>query len=1043
MTKERIRILVDTSRDTGWSGGLIRIEPDNIYRTTNNRDYLSRGEVTSKKHPSKNPLQKNYDVLTICNNTSLKYTVAERQLIREFVENGGGLLLATSTSRFARDVREPISELGINQVASLFDAQFLPLPEGQGEMDTDANPLRGWTKKDLCLTDHEITGGLGIDDLGLTYCGPLDVPTASSVFLAHKETGDSVGACLHFGSGRVLLINTQLFQYENHRVSTRFMDWLGINREETPQQKPSLTTDAQTIPDEIPIAEQTREDGKIKIFWTQFVEDRVDTCMTYAKKLGAEMLSKFPEGEKIEWKIDLIPSCVHEYGSDWEDSVMTIGACVSPSRLAYSLGVEASGLLADKTPFGKARDVLFDGFQFFFGIWAMKLLGFAQEAAEMVTEAERQFRENSLTEASIDITQVYEQRSRKPIWILKRLLEKHGEALFVQLTKILSEKDSDTEKHTPHATFSRVDRQIYHLSRAVGEDLFPWFEEIGTTVHRLPLGFPNDSDEFVAEVRGYLNRMIRDTSRDTSDRIDAIDSLLDIADDAEHRISALVAKLDTGDKYERLIAAAKLINSSDDRAVKVLQELTVETGDDGLVAMAVLMSVRNGGGSEVVDRLVEIAPHQDYRYQLETGYLLGKMDHPAAEGFSASRAQLAPTSRAQLAPTEELTDKNGAPLLTMDVKRNAELYHYPIIGGNRVAVCNVILHTHHFPHNTHVPGTYVSWVHTTPKYRRKGLARWAFSASMSHELVRQSSCISLHTGTDNDAHRMYRSFGFVDGLLTREFTKTLRHEQAKVVEGVVVRSYTPGDEVAMASVLNAFYADRVERRPRRAERRRTSKTRLIYLAEKSGELLGYVQAQCNAKVKSVHITEFCLKPLPAEGSTHPEGFLADVGAALLCALHNELAKREYKRIRYEPEAEGDKDSIKTLFHNFGYTSVDVGWVWMFKIVNLPMLLGELAPLLLKRLNESDGYKGWQGTIGIKGSEHRASLTIKDGEICVSEEVSENTGICLSTDDDTLTRFILGVTTPYRAHQQNQLHIAPTVNSSVAGLLGTLFPAHQR
>ena len=47
MTKERIRILVDTSRDTGWSNGLIRIEPDSIYRTTNNRDYLSRGEVTS------------------------------------------------------------------------------------------------------------------------------------------------------------------------------------------------------------------------------------------------------------------------------------------------------------------------------------------------------------------------------------------------------------------------------------------------------------------------------------------------------------------------------------------------------------------------------------------------------------------------------------------------------------------------------------------------------------------------------------------------------------------------------------------------------------------------------------------------------------------------------------------------------------------------------------------------------------------------------------------------------------------------------------
>ena len=1013
MTKERIRILVDTSRDSGWSGGLIQIEPDSIYQTTNNRDYLSEAVL------------KNYDVLTICSNTSLKYTDVELQLIREFVENGGGLLLAASTNRFERDVREPISELGINHVASLFGARFLPVPEGQGEMDTDANPLRGYTKKNLCFTDHEIVNKLGIDDLGLTQCGILDIPAEGNVFLEHSETGEPIGACLHFGSGRVLLINTQLFQWGNHPVSGRFTDWLGINREETPQQKPSLTAGTETIPDEIPIEEQVREDGKIKIFYTHFVEDRVDTCMAFAKKLVKEMLSKFPEGEKIEWKIDLIPSCVHKYGSGWEDSVMTIGAYVSPSRLAYSLGVETSGLIADKTPFGKAKDVLFDGFQFFFGIWAMKLLGFAPEAAEMVTEAERQFRENAQVEEPIDIARVYEQRSRKPIWILKTLLEKYGEDLFVRLTEVFSEKDSDTEKNMPHTTFSEVDSLIYHLSRAVGEDLFPWFEEIGTTVHRLPLGFPNDSDEFAAEVRGYLNGMIRDTTIDTSDRIDAIDSLLEIADESEHRISALVAKLDPADRYERLIAAAKLISSCDDRAVKMLKELTVETGDDGLVAMAVLMLVRNGGSGEVVDRLVEIAPHQDYRYQLETGYLLEKIGHSTAEAFSY----------------EKLTGKNGAPVLTMDVKRNAELHLYSIIGGYRVAICNVILHTHHFPHNTHAPGTYVSWVHTKPKYRRKGLARWAFGASMSHELVRQCSCISLHTDPENNAHGMYRSFGFVDGLLTREFTKTLRHEQAKVVEGLVVRPYTPGDEVAMASVLNAFYADQIDCKPRRAERRRTSETRLIYLAEKDGELLGYVQAQCYEKEKNVSITEFCIKPQPSESSTHPEGFLGEVGAVLLCALHNELMKREYKRIRYEPEAEGNKDHVRRLFYNFGYTSADAYWVWMFKIVNLPMLLGELSPLLLKRLNESDHYKGWQGTIGIRGSEHQASLTISDGEIHVSAEVSEGTGIHLSTDDDTITRFILGVITPHRAHLQDQLHIAPTVNGSITRLLGTLFPKH--
>ena len=268
------------------------------------------------------------------------------------------------------------------------------------------------------------------------------------------------------------------------------------------------------IPDEISVEEQIREDEKIRIFYTQFVEDRVDTCMTFAKKLAKEMFLKFPEGEKIKWEIDLMPSCVHKYSFSWEDSVMTIGACVSPPRLAYSLGVEASRLLADKTPFGKATEIIFDGdgFPFFFGIWAMKLLGFEQEATKMVTEAEQQFRENAEAEKLVDVAKIYEQRSRKPIWILKTLLEKYGDDLFVRLAEVLSEKPSDTEKNMPRTTFSETDALIYYLSRAVGEDLFPWFKEIGTTVHPLTL-LPNDSDKFVAKVRVDIStRMIRDTT---------------------------------------------------------------------------------------------------------------------------------------------------------------------------------------------------------------------------------------------------------------------------------------------------------------------------------------------------------------------------------------------------------------------------------------------------------------------------------------------------------------------------------------------------
>ena len=1021
MTKERIRILVDTSRDTCWSNGLIYIEPDNVYQTTNNRKYLSEAVL------------KNYDVLTICSNTSLKYTDAELQLIREFVENGGGLLLAANTSRFERDVREPISELGVNQVASLFGARFLLLPEssketgikenppriphGQGEIDVEASPLRSYRKKDLRLTNSEIVDGLGIDDLGLMHCGILDIPADSSVFLEHSETGEPVGACLHFGAGRVLLINAQLFQERechDYSATGRFIDWLGINRI-------SLTTGAQTIPDEIPIDDRVREDGKIKIFYTHLIEDRVDTCMAYAKKLQKEMLSKFPEGEKIEWQItllpsDLIPSATTEY---WLGGGGAVGACVSPPRLAFAFGFEASGLLVNTTPFGKAAYVMSEGFQFFFGIWAMRILGFEQEAAEILSEFERRFQENTEDKKMVDITKVYDHPSHKRTWILKTLLEKYGDDLFIRFAEMMSETEGPPDKNMPLTTFSYVDILIYHLSRVVGEDLFPWFEKIGTTVHPIPLGFPNDSDEFVTEVRERLNGIVRDTAADTSDRIDAIEGLLRIADESEDRVS----KLDAVDRYERLIAAAKLLKGYDDRVVNVLEALTVETEDDGLVAMAVLMLVRSGRGGEIVDRIVEIAPHQDYRYQIEAGYLLRKTDHPAAERFSLER----------------IVNENGAPVITVEVEHNWGLHIDVIVEGRRVAIYRADPSTHHFPYNTHVPGVYIGWLHTVPNYRRKGLSQWIMDVSMYHELVQRHSSISLITGTDNTAHALYRDFGFVDGLLEQAFTKTLQHEPTKVVEGLVIRPYSRGDEVAMAKVSNAFHEDQMERGRRRAVRRRTSETQLIYLAEKDSELLGYLQARCSENGTSASISEFCLKPQPSEN----ESLLEEVGTALLSELHSELVKREYKQVNWSSQGEAEKNYVRKLFHNLGYTSVFTNWVWMFRIINLPMLLEELTPLLSKRLNESKAYKNWHGTIGIKSSEHQASLIISDGDIRVSAEVSEESAIHLSTDDDTLTQFIWGVLTPYEAFLQNQLHVAPSVNRSVADLLETLFPARQQ
>ena len=995
--KNQLRILVDTSRDYGWSNGLIHVKPHKIYQTTNNQDYINEDVL------------RNYDVLTICNNTQLKYTKTELKLIHDFVEDGGGLLLASSTSRFERDVRLPCSEMGINDLAALFGANFLPLPEGQGELDSDANPLRGYTKKDINFADHEITKGLGIDDLGLTYCGILDIPSDGKVFLQHSIKKDPIAICLQYGSGRVLIINTQLFQQENNLVSSQFLDWLGINRI-------SHSNGTEFLPHEIPIEEHVREDGNITIFYTDFVASKADTCIAFAKKLLDEMVGKFPLSKEINWKINLVPSCIHYYRA--EDSVMTIGGCVDPTRLAYAFGIETSEMIVHNTPFSVVMDVMFDGYPFLFGIWGMKILGFEQEAAVMLSELKDQFRRNSDALNLIDIARIYDKRTLKPIWIMMKLVERFGEDLFIKLAV----NRSETDMNMPRSTFSWIDSLIYFISRAVNENLFPWFEEIGTTVNPLPL-LPADSEEFVEEVRAYLSGIIRDSTIDTSERINAIESYCEIADETQRRTQQLLAKLNVGDRYEQLIASIELIRKFDNRGIPTLEKLAVGTEDNGLKAIALLNLVKHGSNGVYLDKLIENAPHQDFKYQLEVGYLLKKNNHAAAEKFSYER----------------LTDENDEPILTIEILQDNDLHIYALIEGYRIAMCHTTLFTHHFPDYTHVPGTYVRWLHTKPQYRRKGLAQDLLTSTLAHEFVQRHSCISLRTSIRNTAHSMYRNLGFVDGHIIPVYTKELHYETVKVVEGIVIRPYKLSDEVPMINVRNTFCSDMVNSRPGPAKRQRISDTQLIYLAEMDGNLLGYVKVQCNEESKTVFFKEFCLISTSNDSSNSQSEFCIEVGTMLLSTLHNELVKRQYTQISWYLDGEEKKDYIRKLFSNSGYTLDDTDWVWMFKIINLPMLLNELTPLLKKRLNESEVFNDWQGTIGFKGTEHQASLKIEDGKIHVSADILPNTGISVSTDDDTLTSYILGVFTPYQAYLQNQLHINPTANSSVAGLLDTLFP----
>jgi ribosomal protein S18 acetylase RimI-like enzyme/putative sterol carrier protein len=969
MQIERMRILVDRSRDAGWSDALIDIEPDDVYQVTDNRDYLKWSVL------------KNYDVLTMCGYPIIPYKDEEIRIIKKFVELGGGFLLASSTGRFERDVGKPISEMQLNKIAKIFGAEFLPFGTCKAEIKSH-NHVRGYPGESLYLADRSVFADLYLEDIPFSNCGIILIPDGADVVIHQNETLEPVGACINFRKGRVMIINEVTFSQRSRRTCCAFLDWLGRNRF-------SKVSGDERIPDEIPVDEYTKENGNIEIFYNSFVpEDRVDTCLRFAKKISEYMISTFPDNPDRKWKINLAPSCTYERTSMWKEPIK--GAFMSDQMLAYAVGAE--GLMRSRFLRSLAHNV-FDpqNLSEYCGIMAMRLLGFENEADRIYLEIVKQFKEKDPTGTEIDATKTYRYHP-KLTWVLTSLSDKYGHDFFARLQKNIPKPDefwNQTPYYKPHQVFSPLDIFIYYLSLTLGEDMYPWFRKIGTTVHELPL-YKEDTDEFKKGVRQYLKNVIKDKSASASDRDDAIKGLIYVYDKEKYDFA-----LD--DKYDCIVSGIKLAHSCDNCASEVLRELANDEDDPAISAIASLALVQLGDTSNA-EQLIDIAKSLDYRFQLNVSHVFSRIGYNFCEKK----------------PVTEI-EYDGS-----------DLKVYVTVEGHRVAhVFSIVdCETSHFPNNTHTTGVYVSWVSTEPKYRRIGISSLAMSETFSHPSMRRCSYTVLTTGIENPAHAMYRSFGFVDQFLMETFNFSLREEIVNVPNDFVLRSYVPGDELRMAELANECYSNSIGVRRAKALRKSDS---IIKIAERNGEILGYVFAPMPTSRDEVELTEICLKNTDERHK---------IGLILLRSLHNDLLFRGFDRIVFWSEF-GNKEDLRGLLSELGYSSRLIGGVKMFKLINLPMLLEEITPLLAKRLMNSD-YKDWRGRIGISGNQHEATIIVED-EISIAEEVMNGLNIHLQSDDDTITRIAIGRLTPYEAYLQRELTIKPIVNDRVANLLKTLFP----
>jgi ribosomal protein S18 acetylase RimI-like enzyme len=744
----------------------------------------------------------------------------------------------------------------------------------------------------------------------------------------------------------------------------------------------------------------------VEFRYSPAVADRLPLVRRLVRKIVPGLEAMVNAEKPGNWCVELAPSCVSFVDRWWRGPapVVRLGVDASDAELAYALGRHIMEPIMWRHP---ASRMLYDtslgdeAVKRYTGLAAMRWTGFEHEAERLAEALERDSRRRY---GSIDAAFYYPHGAESPgFWLWRALERQHGGGLVKRLFKAVPKK-IDWEV-APSAVFTSLDRAVHFLNKATRADVAPWFEQLGATVHRLPRARWG-SKGFKQGVRRAMARQLRDSSQPASERADALYALIECQHRDKRPLATAARQLRSTDPATHLLGSALLARMRDPRGTHCLRALAATRTDKALAALAALMLVDEGCGAAAA-RLARLAEGLDHRFQLLVGHQLERLGHRRAERFTLGGIRRA----------------DGPKAARIDVEYNGELKVFPTVDGVRAANIFSAEDVGHLPGNTHVRRWFVHWVHTAGKFRRRGLARRAMQRTLEDPRARRCSCATLGTGTRNTAHALYRSFGFVDIRVGDDLQRDLEHEQPRVrAKGIRVRAYRPGDEGAIARLFEACYGDCFGAERKRPTRLAGGPT--VLLAHKGRKLVAAVSAFVSDK--EAYVYDLAVAP----GKKREE-----VVGPLMARLHARLSKSGAKNAMVWRAAE----MLGPLLQPLGYVSRKRGGVGMFKLIDLPQFLEEVAPLLERRLAKSD----WTGTVALCGETHRAGLTIRKGRVTVQRRPAARAGIRLEGTDAAITRVVAGIDSPFEPYLQLDLEIAPALNRRFLELLETLFPRLQQ
>jgi len=442
-----------------------------------------------------------YDVIVVWNQIEdIAYSKEELAAVREFVSDGGGLLIigtpgphtrkrATFRGRtFPRPEALPRDEFALNAMSGVFGVLFSNASRNGSPDFTTSSVLAPLS------TVREVTFKQPISCL----VGNLD-----GKGVVARAFGHPVIVAASFGRGRVIVCGAsrlfmkhgELADRKLHKHDTeiaaqedlllRWLEWLAAH-------SPIRTADSAKLPNRIP--------GRLCMRESALVVYTIPQLAHEAEELVADWRKVWPELSRITGlssPVELVNGATPETPLTVYLCASTAGGLSAGDRIAVPAKGGSERLISVVSHevghklLGGCNHSVSEGFAEWMAIKGLEAAGFQDRAAEKVREKLQAFRKEDPDGTALNIIDDLSDIRKSPacqgkwIWILMTLEKEHGDTFLRDYLQALRRnvKLSNPVRKTVNGKEQRLTMadHVAALSAAAGRDISPWLVSLGIT----------------------------------------------------------------------------------------------------------------------------------------------------------------------------------------------------------------------------------------------------------------------------------------------------------------------------------------------------------------------------------------------------------------------------------------------------------------------------------------------------------------------------------------------------------------------------------